>query len=63
MTGHDTNAKGTTMDANKAAEISRRILAKVAEGMTIQAAFAAVVGQENLDALIDSLYHDLRQAA
>jgi len=63
MTSNDTNAKGTTMDANKAAEISRRILSKVAEGMTIQAAFAAVVGQHNLDALIDSLYHELRQAA
>jgi len=51
------------MNAAKNAEISRRILAKVAEGMNIKQAFAAVLGQEALDDMIDSLYHELRKQA
>ena len=46
--------------ATKTAEISRRILEKEAEGMDIKAAFAAVLGQDKLDAMIDELYHELR---
>jgi len=50
-----------TMNAAiKNAEISRRILANVAEGMDIKSAVAAVVGQDKLDAMTDSLYHELR---
>ena len=49
------------MDAAiKNAEISRRILAKVAEGMDILAALAAVIGQDKVDTMIDELYHELR---
>lgn len=51
------------MNAAKNAEISRRILAKVAEGMSIKEAFAAVLGQDKLELLIDSLYNELRQKA
>ena len=51
------------MNATKNAEISRRILAKVAEGMSVKEAFAAVLGQDKLDLLIDSLYHELRAKA
>jgi hypothetical protein len=49
------------MNAAKIAEISRRILAKKDEGMDIKEAFAAVLGQDKLDLLIDSLYHELRK--
>jgi hypothetical protein len=58
-----TPARRETMDAAKIAEISRRILAKKAEGMSIKEAFAAVLGQDKLELLIDSLYHELRQKA
>lgn len=51
----------TTTEKN--ALISRMILAKVGEGMTIREAFAAVLGQDKLDCLIDSLYRELRNAA
>ena len=48
------------MDAAiKNAEISRRILVKVAEGMTLKAAFDATLGQGSYDALIGDLYDTL----
>lgn len=48
------------MDAAKQAEISRRILAKVAEGLDVRAAVDAVCGDGTIDRLIDSLYRELR---
>lgn len=48
------------MNAAKQNEISRRILEKVAAGMSIREALDAVCGEGMADQLIDSLYHDLR---
>jgi hypothetical protein len=45
--------------ANKNAEISRRILAKIAEGMTLRAAFDAVMGEGRYDSMIGDLYETL----
>lgn len=46
--------------AIKNAEISRRILAKVAEGMTIRDAIDAVLGQGTCEQVISDLYDALR---
>ena len=46
--------------ANKNAEISRRILAKIAEGMTLRAAFDAVMGEGRYDLMIKDVYETLR---
>jgi hypothetical protein len=43
----------------KNAEISRRILAKIAEGMTLRAAFDAVLGEGRYDSMIGDLYETL----
>jgi hypothetical protein len=40
--------------------ISARILAKVAEGMTVVEALKAVCGADKVDAMIDGLYDQLR---
>ena len=48
-----------TMDAAKQAEISRRILEKVAAGMNVRDALDAVCGKGSADRLIDSLYVEL----
>lgn len=48
------------MDANKTIEISQRILAKVAEGMTLPEAFDAVLGAGRYDALAGDVYRSLR---
>ena len=45
--------------ANKNAEISRRILAKIAEGMTLRAAFDAVMGEGRYNLMIGDLYETL----
>jgi hypothetical protein len=45
--------------ANKNAEISRRILAKIADGMTLRAAFDAVMGEGRYDSMIGDLYETL----
>lgn len=43
----------------KNAEISRRILVKIAEGMTLKAAFDAVLGDGRYDAMIGEIYDTL----
>ena len=48
------------MDAAKQAEISRRILEKVAAGMNVQDALNAVCGEGSADRLIETLYRELR---
>jgi hypothetical protein len=48
------------MDAAKQAEISRRILEKMATGMNVRDALDAVCGEGSADRLIDSLYVELR---
>lgn len=52
--------KTTDTTAAKNAEISRRILAKKAEGMTIREAFDAVLGKGRFAALAGELYDALR---
>ena len=49
-----------TMNAAKQAEISRRILEKVAAGMNVRDALDAVCGHGSADRLIDALYSELR---
>ena len=49
------------MDAAKTSEISRRILAKVAEGMSLPEAFDAVLGDGRYDALAGEVYAALRE--
>jgi hypothetical protein len=46
--------------AEKNAEISRRILAKVAEGMNIRQAADAVLGAGTVDRVIGNVYEKLR---
>ena len=46
--------------AIKNAEISRRILAKIAEGMNVREALDAVCGAGMSDRLVDSVYRELR---
>jgi len=48
------------MNAAKKTEISRRILAKVADGMTLPQALDAVLGAGQYDAIVSDLYHALR---
>jgi hypothetical protein len=48
------------MNAAKNAEISRRILAKVSEGMTLPAAIDAVLGAGRYDAIVSDTYDKLR---
>jgi hypothetical protein len=48
------------MNAAKQAEISRRILEKVAAGMNVRDALDAVCGHGSADRLIDALYSELR---
>lgn len=48
------------MNAAKNAEISRRILAKVADGMTLPEAFDAVIGAGAYAALAGDVYDTLR---
>jgi hypothetical protein len=48
------------MDANKAAAISKMILAKVAEGMELRAAFDAVLGHGAYERLASDLFDTLR---
>lgn len=45
--------------AKKNAEISRRILEKVATGMTLRSAFDAVLGDGRYDSMISDLYDTL----
>lgn len=48
------------MDAAiKNAEISRRILGKISEGLTLKAAFDAVLGAGRYDTMIGELYDTL----
>ena len=56
MTTNDTTAA-------KNAEISRRILAHVAAGMTLKAAFDAVLGEGRFDTMVGEVYDALRAAA
>lgn len=44
------------------AEISRRILAKLAEGMTLKAAIDSVLGEGRFDAMAGDIYDALRAA-
>lgn len=48
--------------AIKNAEISRRILAKIAEGLTVQAAMDAVLGEGTAARVIGEVYDALRAA-
>jgi len=48
------------MSAAKTTEISRRILAKVAEGMSLPEAFDAVLGAGRYEALASDVYDTLR---
>ena len=48
------------MNTAKQAEISRRILQKVAAGMDVREAIDAVCGEGSADRLISSLYRELR---
>lgn len=43
--------------------ISARILAKVAEGLPVQEAMAAVLGADKVEAMISELYDALRAKA
>jgi hypothetical protein len=47
--------------AIKNAEISRRILVKVAEGMNVRQALDAVCGEGMFSKLVSNLYDELRQ--
>ena len=51
------------MTAEKTAEISRRILATVGEGMTIPDALDAVLGAGRYDEIVSDLYHAMRGEA
>ncbi len=44
-------------------KISARILAKVANGMPVMDALKEVCGTENVEKMIDDLYHQLRARA
>lgn len=47
----------------KQAEISRQVLAKIAEGMQPVEALKAVCGADKVDAMISDLFHQLRGEA
>lgn len=49
------------MNAAKQAEISRRILEKVAQGMTLPEAFDAVLGAGRYEAMAGEVYDALRK--
>jgi hypothetical protein len=46
---------------NVNAVVAVRVLALVADGMNAVEALKAVCGAENVDAMIDALYHELRK--
>jgi hypothetical protein len=48
---------------NKTQEISRRIIEKVSEGMTVKDAINAVIGAGTFERLASDLYDDLRAKA
>lgn len=48
------------MNADKQAEISRRIMEKVAAGMNVRDALDALCGEGSAARLIDTLYHELQ---